>query len=54
MLREGVLEPTRKVFAALARIGGREPENLEQWIAEQRRVILRVTPTRVSGVIRRR
>ena len=50
--REGILAATQAVFASLAPTGYREPENIEQWMKEQGRVILRVTPGRVSGVIR--
>jgi hypothetical protein len=48
----GIAEATRAVFRNISATGYREPENLEQWMKEQGRVILRVTPTRVSGVIR--
>lgn len=47
-----IAEATRTVFANIAATGYKEPENLEQWMKEQGRVILRVTPARVSGVIR--
>ena len=50
--REGILEATRTVFRNLAATGYPEPPNLEQWMKEQGRVILRITPGRVSGVIR--
>ena len=49
---ENVLDATRKLFANISSAGWSEPENLDQWIIDQGRVILRVTPTRVSGVIR--
>ena len=52
--REEIIEPTRRVFANLAATGYREPGDLERWLKEQGRVIIRVTPTRVSGVIRPR
>jgi PPOX class probable F420-dependent enzyme len=50
--REDILEATRTVLSGLAGSGYTEPADLPGWIAEQGRVILRVTPTRVSGVIR--
>jgi PPOX class probable F420-dependent enzyme len=50
--REKIGDATRTVFRNLAPTGYKEPEDIEQWMKEQHRVILRVTPTRVSGVIR--
>jgi PPOX class probable F420-dependent enzyme len=50
--REGILEATKAVFRSLSATGYQEPPDLERWMKEQGRVILRVTPTRVSGVIR--
>jgi PPOX class probable F420-dependent enzyme len=50
--RENIAEPTRTVFRNLAPTGYQPPEDLEEWMREQHRVILRVTPVRVSGVIR--
>ena len=52
VLGEGILEATRAVFKNIEAAGWKEPENLEQWMKDQGRVILRVTPKRVSGVIR--
>ena len=49
---EGITAATKAVFANLAATGYAEPPNIEQWMKEQGRVILRVTPERVSGVIR--
>lgn len=49
---QGIKAATRAVFANIAATGYKEPENLEQWMKEQGRVILRVTAARVSGVIR--
>lgn len=43
---------TRLVFANIADTGYREPDDLEGWLREQRRVILRITAERVYGVIR--
>ena len=52
VMREGIVEATKAVFANLVGTGYTEPPEIEQWIKDQGRVILRVTPTRVSGVIR--
>jgi PPOX class probable F420-dependent enzyme len=49
---ENLVPATKLVFANIAEAGWSEPPNLEQWLKDQDRVILRVTPTRVSGVIR--
>lgn len=43
---------TRKVFANIADAGWQEPEDLAGWLEQQQRVILRLKPTRVYGVIR--
>ena len=43
---------TRLVFKAIAGTGYEEPTDLPGWLAEQQRVILRIKPTRVYGVIR--
>ena len=43
---------TRKVFAAIADAGWQEPEDLPGWLEAQQRVIIRLRPARVSGVIR--
>ena len=43
---------TRAVFAAIADVGYTEPEDLEDWLRSQQRVLLRLHPDRVSGVIR--
>ena len=42
-------ELTRMVFA---NIDYDEPEDLDHWLESQQRVIIRLHPTRVSGVIR--
>ena len=47
-----VAEPTRKVFAAIADTGYELPDPLDEWLESQQRVILRITPVRVTGVIR--
>lgn len=43
---------TKKVFANITGTGFDEPADLPQWLASQRRVIIRVHAKRVSGVIR--
>jgi PPOX class probable F420-dependent enzyme len=43
---------TRLVFDNLAGTGWTEPEDLPAWLETQRRVILRIHPERVYGVIR--
>ena len=43
---------TRKVFAAIADAGYTEPEDLQNWLESQQRVLLRLHPERVTGVIR--
>ena len=45
-------EPTRRVFAAIEDAGWELPEPLDDWLIAQQRVILRIRPTRISGVIR--
>ena len=47
-----LLEDTRRVFAAIRDTGYHEPEDLPGWLEMQQRVILRITPRRVYGVIR--
>lgn len=49
---EAIAEPTRRVFAAIADTGYQLPDPLDEWLEAQQRVILRITPVRVSGVIR--
>lgn len=43
---------TRKVFENIADTGYTEPEDLQAWLDSQQRVILRIRPERVYGVIR--
>ena len=45
-------ESTRLVFANIADTGYQLPDDLPAWLERQRRVILRVVPERVYGVIR--
>jgi PPOX class probable F420-dependent enzyme len=49
---DDLLRRTRLVFANLESSGYQEPPNLEQWLEEQKRVILRIAAERVYGVIR--
>ena len=50
--QENLVEDTKKVFANIADTGYTEPEDLTGWLASQARVILRLAPQRVYGVIR--
>ncbi len=50
--RENLEADTRKVFANIADAGWSEPEDLSAWLEQQQRVILRLQPSRVYGVIR--
>ncbi len=50
--KDNLVEMTRLVFAAIADSGFTEPEDLEGWLESQDRVIIRVHPERVYGVIR--
>lgn len=43
---------TRAVFANITGFGFPLPEDLPGWLRAQARVIIRITPTRTSGVIR--
>ena len=47
-----LLENTRRVFANITDAGWEEPADLPAWLESQQRVILRVSPQRVSAVIR--
>ena len=49
---EGLTQATRLVFANLTEVGYAEPEDLDTWIVDDDRVIIRIAPQRVSGVIR--
>lgn len=49
---EHLLEDTRLLFANIAETGYAEPEDLPGWLEKQQRVIIRIRPTRVHGVIR--
>jgi PPOX class probable F420-dependent enzyme len=49
---EDIVDPTRKVFKAIEDTGFKEPKDFKGWLEKQRRVIIRIHPERVSGVIR--
>lgn len=49
---ENLESATRLVFAAIEDTAFKLPEPLAPWLESQQRVILRITPSRVSGVIR--
>jgi len=49
---EDVAPATRLVFKAIEDTGYALPDPLDEWLKSQQRVILRITPQRVSGVIR--
>ncbi len=50
--RSDLVRRTRLVFANLVGSGYQEPPSLERWLEDQQRVILRIRPQRVYGVIR--
>ena len=50
--RENLLAATQKVFANIVDTGYTEPADLPAWLEQQARVILRLSPQRVYGVIR--
>ncbi|MYG14300.1 MAG: hypothetical protein F4171_16135 [Gammaproteobacteria bacterium] len=50
--RTGLVRTTKLVFKAIEGTGYEEPADLPGWLADQQRVILRIKPTRVYGVIR--
>ena len=50
--RENLEAATQAVFDAIAGTGYEAPEDLALWIREDNRVILRLDPVRVYGVIR--
>jgi len=49
---EDLVAKTRLVFANITDTGYQEPEDLAGWLEAQQRVILRLQPERVYGVIR--
>ena len=50
--KDDLVRRTRLVFQNIESTGYQEPEDLEGWLETQQRVILRITPDRVYGVIR--
>ena len=50
--KENLVRNTRLVFENIKNTGYEEPEDFERWLENQQRVILRIKPTRVYGVIR--
>ena len=50
--KENLVRNTRLVFKNIQNTGFDEPEDFEGWLESQQRVILRIKPTRVYGVIR--
>jgi PPOX class probable F420-dependent enzyme len=49
---DDLVRTTRLVFENIADTGYKEPDNLPAWLESQARVILRLQPERVYGVIR--
>ena len=47
-----LVESTRRILVKTADSGYEQPDDLEVWLKQQARVILRISPQRVSGVIR--
>ncbi len=47
-----LIADTKRVFAKLTDTAFTEPEDLQGWLTAQQRVILRIQPKRVYGVIR--
>ena len=52
VIRDDVKADTLKVFDNIAATGYPKPDDLDGWLASQQRVILRLSPERVHGVIR--
>tara|TARA_B110000967_G_scaffold186230_1_gene207152 strand:- start:337 stop:807 length:471 start_codon:yes stop_codon:yes gene_type:complete len=50
--KESLVRNTRLVFDNIQNTGFEEPADFEGWLTSQQRVILRIKPTRVYGVIR--
>lgn len=50
--KEDLVRKTRLVFNNIKDTGFQEPEDFEGWLTSQQRVILRLRPERVYGVIR--
>lgn len=49
---DDLVRTTRLVFQNIKDTGYQEPEDFENWLETQQRVILRIKPDRVYGVIR--
>ena len=49
---DDLVRTTRLVFENISGTGYEEPEDLEGWLHDDGRVILRIRPKRVFGVIR--
>ena len=49
---DNLKENTLKVFDVLGDTGWQVPDDLDHWLESQQRVIIRIHPERVSGVIR--
>lgn len=49
---EDLVAGTRAIFAAIADVGYSEPADFENWLEREQRVLLRLHPARVNGVIR--
>ena len=49
---DDLVRTTRLVFENIKDTGYQEPEDFENWLETQQRVILRIKPQRVYGVIR--
>ena len=50
--RDDLVRTTKLVFAAIADTPYQEPDDLEGWLQQEGRVILRIRPERTYGVIR--
>ena len=50
--KDNLVAMTKKVFANIEGTGWTEPEDLPGWLDKQDRVILRIHPEKVYGVIR--
>ena len=50
--KQDLVRNTRLVFENIQNTAFEEPEDFEGWLESQQRVILRIKPTRVYGVIR--
>lgn len=50
--QEELVRSTRLIFRNIEGTGYDEPEDLQGWLDEEQRVILRISPQRVYGVIR--